>query len=232
MSKSIGPKIVGHRGVKGLEHENTIKGFKLAKSLGLDAVEFDTIPTRDGKFVVVHDDDLQKLTGKKIIVTQTDYADLAEIKLANGETIPLLYDVLSLLRGTAVVLDIKTDKHLPELFAILDHFADMDITVTSWQTPWVSTEFKKQRPHIPAFVERYYIPIGALNSVRRRKADGLNMFYWWLNPVTYYLACRRGKQIQVYTVNNVFVARMIRRFYPDVWICTNNPHLLKKALKQ
>lgn len=223
-------KIVGHRGVKGLEHENTIRGFLLARSLGVDAIEFDVLATRDGRFVVCHDDNLQKLTGKRQYISRMDYADVAEIHLANGETIPLLYDVLQVLQDVPVVIDIKSDTYLPELLAILDCYPDMDITVTSWLTPWVSTYLKKHRPHIPALIERYYLPFRFMRSIRNRQADGINLRLIWLNPITYYLVRRRGLTMQVYTVNNPWVARYIRRFYPDAWICSNYPHVLKQLL--
>jgi glycerophosphoryl diester phosphodiesterase len=223
-------KIVGHRGAKGLEHENTVKGFKLAKSLGIDAVELDVFATSDGKFVVCHDDNLKKLTGKRQFITKLTYAELAEIHLGNGETIPLLYDVLSLLEGVPVILDVKSDTYLPDLYALLDRYPNMDIVITAWLVPWVATEFKKHRPHIPALIERYYLPFGIMRSVKKRGADGLNLRYWWLNPVTYWAIRRRGMTIQVYTVNNIRLARHIKKYYPEAWICTNYPDVLKSAL--
>jgi glycerophosphoryl diester phosphodiesterase len=224
-------KVVGHRGAKGLEHENTIKGFKLARTLGVDAVELDVIATRDGKFVVFHDYDLERLAGRNHKVEYITYAELAEIHLKNGETIPLLYDVLSILRGTPVVLDVKTDTYLPDLYELLDKFPDMDITVTSWLKPWVTAEFKKSRPHIPAFVERYYLPFGLMRSARKHNADGLNLRYWWMNPLTYYAAKRRGMQIQVYTVNNPWHAKLLKMLYPGIWICTNFPDRILASLQ-
>lgn len=224
-------KIVGHRGAKGLEHENTVKGFKLAKTLGVDAVELDVMATRDGKFIVFHDYDLKRLGGLRGKIEKLTYAELAEIHLHNGETIPLLYDVLAILRGIPVVLDIKTDTYLPELFRILDHYPEMDITVTAWLKPWVATEFKKQRPHIPAFVERYYLPFGLMRSAKKHQADGLNLRHWWMNPITYRAAKKRGMQIQVYTVNNIWHARLLKKLYPDVWICTNYPDRVLTGLR-
>jgi glycerophosphoryl diester phosphodiesterase len=223
-------KIVGHRGAKGLEHENTIKGFKLAKTLGVDAVELDVMATCDGKFIVFHDYDLKRLAGRRKKIEQMTYTELAEIHLENGETIPLLYDVLSILRGIPVVLDVKTDSNLPGLYKILDQFPDMDITVTAWIKPWVATEFKKNRPHILAFVERYYLPFGLMRSVNKHRADGLNLYHWWMNPITYHLARRRGMQIQVYTVNNLWHARILKKLYPGIWICTNFPDRMLAGL--
>lgn len=223
-------KIVGHRGAKGLELENTIKGFKRARSLGIDAIELDVLSTRDGKIVVCHDNNLLRLSGRRKYVSRMDYGELAEIHLTNGETIPLLYDVLALLKGIPVVLDVKTDKFIPELFAVLARYPELDFTIVTW-LPRIIPTCKRLRPDIPVFVERYLSPLLLMRSIYKHGADGLNLHYWWLNPLTYRAATRKGFKIQVYTINNVLLARMIKKFYPGVWICTNHPDVLLKHLQ-
>ncbi len=50
--------IVGHRGAPRRARENTIASFDFAEGFGVDAVELDVRPTRDGEAVVFHDDDI------------------------------------------------------------------------------------------------------------------------------------------------------------------------------
>lgn len=223
-------KIVGHRGATGVELENTIRGFKFAKSLGVDAIEFDVLPTRDGAFVVCHDNDLSRLTGVQQFISQMTFAELAEIHLANGETIPLLYDVLAIVGKIPVVIDIKSDRHLDKLFEILAKYPKLDITIVT-ELGAIIKDCKQFRPDIPAFVQRHHSPAFLLRSVKKHGADGLNLNYYWLNPLLYWQARRKGLKIQAYTVNNVLVARMIKRLYPGVWICTNHPDVFLKSLK-
>ena len=49
-------RITGHRGAAGVVPENTLKGFRYAIELGVDAVECDVHLTRDGQAVVMHDE--------------------------------------------------------------------------------------------------------------------------------------------------------------------------------
>lgn len=49
------PLIVGHRGSRGLEPENTVKAFRKAVALGARGLEMDLFITRDGQVVVTHD---------------------------------------------------------------------------------------------------------------------------------------------------------------------------------
>lgn len=53
--------IIGHRGAAGLEAENTIRSFKKAAELGVDAIEMDLRLRNDGEIVVVHDPDPKRI---------------------------------------------------------------------------------------------------------------------------------------------------------------------------
>ncbi|BCZ90570.1 glycerophosphodiester phosphodiesterase [Thermus thermophilus] len=65
------PLRLGHRGAPLKAKENTLESFRLALEAGLDGVELDVWPTRDGVFAVRHDPDTP--LGP---VFQVDYADL------------------------------------------------------------------------------------------------------------------------------------------------------------
>jgi glycerophosphoryl diester phosphodiesterase len=57
--------IIGHRGAPAYGGENTLWGFQKALDLGADGFELDLIPTKDGKLIVGHDFDLDRLIGKQ-----------------------------------------------------------------------------------------------------------------------------------------------------------------------
>lgn len=221
-------KIIGHRGAKGLELENTIQSFKRARQLGLDAIEFDIRATRDGKFIICHDDNLWRVSGKFTRVSKLSYDELAEIHLKNGETIPLLYDVLALLQDIPLILDLKTDQHPTEFFEIINSYPGLELTIVS-RLPRAIAACKRLRPDIPVFAE-WYLSAELLTQFLHEGADGLNLFYLWLNPFIYHYAKRHHMQLHVYTVNNVTLAKMLKKFFPDIWICTNHPDKLLAAL--
>src|SRR5262245_34644403 len=56
------PIVVGHRGVPALHQENTLAGVRRAMSFGIPAVELDVQLTKDRRAVVLHDDDMRRLT--------------------------------------------------------------------------------------------------------------------------------------------------------------------------
>ena len=57
--------IVGHRGFRSQYPENTIPSFIAAMDYGLDSLEFDVHPTKDGKLVVTHDHTVESCSNGK-----------------------------------------------------------------------------------------------------------------------------------------------------------------------
>lgn len=96
---------VGHRGARAYEIENTIESFKKAIELGVNAIEFDVRKTKDGKLVVIHDDNLRRVFGKEIAINQ---AALKELKQITENKIPTLAEALQF-------IDKKVEKILIEL---------------------------------------------------------------------------------------------------------------------
>ncbi len=133
MTPSPTPWILAHRGASGHAHENTREAFRLARDLGADGVELDVHAARDGGLVVHHDPDLPGAGPIAALDTPTITAHV----LPNGETVPLLHEVLDLLGPAEVWVEIKSlaerwDQHLlrvldagptPERYAVhsFDH---------------------------------------------------------------------------------------------------------------
>mgnify|MGYP002627404479 CR=1 FL=1 len=56
-------RFVAHRGLSGLETENTCAAFLAAGLRGYWGIETDVHPTPDGRFVCSHDRDLRRISG-------------------------------------------------------------------------------------------------------------------------------------------------------------------------
>lgn len=106
-SKENNP-VIAHRGAfKKLNlPENSIAALKQAIKLGCTGSEFDVHATSDSVLVVNHDPDFFNL-----VIEKTPYAELAQHKQSNGETIPKLRDFLMQglrnNKGTMLVCEIK-----------------------------------------------------------------------------------------------------------------------------
>ena len=81
-------KMIAHRGLCGLEKENTCSAFVAAAMHSYYGIETDVHVTKDGKFILCHDDDLKRVAGKDWIIEETEFAKLRKVKLfdTDGKT--------------------------------------------------------------------------------------------------------------------------------------------------
>ena len=74
-------QIIAHRGLSGIEVENTEAAFIAAGKHSYYGIEADVRKTADGKFVMCHDADLERISGQKIDVESSTLDDLVNIPL-------------------------------------------------------------------------------------------------------------------------------------------------------
>ena len=120
--------LLGHRGARGEALENTLAGFQLAQNLqtaGLVGVEFDVQLSADGRLIIFHDDNLQRLCGQQSRIDQLSLAEIQRYSQLNYEqsghkqsghkqpvhNIMPLADLAPVLQGfTYIELEIKTQE--------------------------------------------------------------------------------------------------------------------------
>ena len=79
--------LTAHRGLSAIEPENTLPAFKAACEAKYNYVEFDIEPTSDGKWIVLHDDDLRRTTNGHGKITERTLAEVSALKIDNGANI-------------------------------------------------------------------------------------------------------------------------------------------------
>ena len=73
-------KLIAHRGVSGLEQENTVASFLLASYKTYFGIETDVHVTKDNKFIICHDDNIKRVTGINKVIEESTYDELKRIK--------------------------------------------------------------------------------------------------------------------------------------------------------
>ena len=125
-SKNV--QMVAHRGVSGLETENT--AFRAAAEAGY-GVELDIQLSRDGQVVVFHDDNTQRVAGDAMVVEETTYETLRSLRLKdtdgqrgrNDLRIPSLREYVRICKkyGKVGVLELKNRFTIDDIRRIVDH---------------------------------------------------------------------------------------------------------------
>jgi glycerophosphoryl diester phosphodiesterase len=111
------PLILGHRGMPRAHQENTMAGIRAALEMGADGVEIDVFSTTDGKVVLFHDEQTERLTGVKGNITEMSWDEVSRLRIRRRldvgggewvdypreESIPLLEDVLDEFGGRLLI---------------------------------------------------------------------------------------------------------------------------------
>ena len=112
------PSIIAHRGASGYEYENSRAAFRRALMLDADAIELDVHATCDGILVVHHDAEVPGVGP----IAELTLAQARQLRIRNGETLPLLQEVLDLVGELTVWIEVKglRPEHDQALLAVLN----------------------------------------------------------------------------------------------------------------
>ncbi len=80
-------QLIAHRGLCGLEKENTLCAFVAAGNRSYFGVETDVHVTADGQFILIHDNSTKRVAGEEqtYAVEQTDFATLRGVTLLDRD---------------------------------------------------------------------------------------------------------------------------------------------------
>lgn len=234
------PKTISHRGVDGIENpngaQNTIPALIKTSKLKPDLVEMDIQETKDGQFVVMHDPNLQALTG--VNGAPQDYT-LDQLKhmtvKENGYTapIPSFDDYLETANrlDQKLLVEIKTSKkdspdmmknflakYEDKLLAYGHEVQSLDYTVVS-----------NVEEHAVLIKSSYILPYNFIYP--RTEADAYTMEETTLNKRFTSAAHAGGRKVYAWTINDTDTMRRMMSYNVD-GVITDELTLLKQEIKE
>ena len=121
------PKLIAHRGAKSLAPENTMQAYVQAVKNGINWIELDVQLSLDGEVFIFHDDDMERLTGKKGQVTDLTLKEIKTLDVGSwfdpkfaGAKIPTLDEYLAWMRKNQQVFTDIEIKKKPEADVIYE----------------------------------------------------------------------------------------------------------------
>lgn len=107
-------KVFAHRGFSGKYPENTMRAFKEALKLDIDGIELDVHKSKDGKLVVIHDEDVKRTFNGEGEIKDFTFDELRKLSCKKVDFkndvecgIPLLEEVLDLIKNKPIILNIE-----------------------------------------------------------------------------------------------------------------------------
>jgi glycerophosphoryl diester phosphodiesterase len=113
---------IGHRGIMGVEPENTLRSFVAAQQGGLDVIELDLHLSKDGALVVMHDTDVDRTTDGTGPIAEKTLAELRTLDAGRGERVPVFEEVLDAVKAPlqAEIKDVAAARALAEVLLARD----------------------------------------------------------------------------------------------------------------
>ncbi|MCT2591378.1 glycerophosphodiester phosphodiesterase [Streptomyces sp. N2-109] len=139
---------VGHRGLMGVEPENTLRSFRRAEREGLDVIELDLHLSKDGALVVMHDAVVDRTTDGSGPIGGLTLAELRGLDAGQGERVPVFEEVVAAVRAPlqAEIKDRAAARVLAE--AVREHDLHRRVTVISFHDDALR-ETREQLPEMP-----------------------------------------------------------------------------------
>lgn len=222
--------VIAHRGASAEKPENTLAAFRRALALKVDGIELDVQLTADGVPVVFHDTSLRRLTGRPGRLANQTWCQLEELRVADTEPIPRLADVLSLVRGRAVVqIELKRGAAVAPVVRVVRHAgAGPWVIFASFEAPLVG-EAARLAPEIPRMLiaEGRGGPKKLLRQMAAASASGLSLNHKAVRNRAMVVAIHAGGAVLwCWTVNDATTARRLAGWGVDA-LLGDNPGLLR-----
>lgn len=187
--------------------ENSLQAIARSLELGVDAIEID-IWQIEGELLVTHDRRLGRQLQGEGLLTQKPLHELRRLTLENGEPIPTLTQVLTLVGNRALLnIEIKGPDCAPALITTLrgfsrDHQMSPDQYIVSSFDHQQLLQMLQQAPDIRRGVLIEGIPLDYAQCCSALNAYSFNTHLSFLNQALVDDARRRGLKNWVYTVNH------------------------------
>ncbi len=208
-------RVMGHRGVPSLAPENTLGGFAKAAAVGARWVELDVTLLQDHTPVVHHDATLERCSDHGGKLSALLPADLEGVNNAAlypdwpAEPVPLLTDVLDLLKaqGTGLNLEIKSHSFDPKLTAqvVIDtlkgRFPEERLMISSFELP-VLAEVARCAPQIALGLICDELPDDWLAQARKLNLFSIHCNWRYLSQHCIAEIKQQGLQLYCWTAND------------------------------
>ncbi len=79
------PRMIAHRGLSGIELENTCSAFVAAGNRSHFGIETDVHVTQDGQYIIIHDDSTKRVGLDDLIVEYSTFETLRSLRLADKD---------------------------------------------------------------------------------------------------------------------------------------------------
>ncbi|MFX1299510.1 MAG: glycerophosphodiester phosphodiesterase, partial [Promethearchaeota archaeon] len=207
---------------------------QLAITWGADGIECDVQSSHDGEMVIFHDPTLDRLTNGSGLVAERTLKELKRLHVGEGEQIPTLAEVLTLLKPQPqfiINLDVKVQGIEIKILKEIQSQNLLNRTLVSSFIPQVLMKFRELNADIATgWIYGYNYE----NPVKEAKKIGCTALHPRLDLVSEELrqvSRQQGLMLNPWSINSEGDMRRFIKLSVD-WIITDNPRQLLRILNR
>jgi glycerophosphoryl diester phosphodiesterase len=226
--------IFAHRGASGVEPENTLRAIRAALATNVDGVEVD-IHQVGQRLLVIHDRWLHRTTSGLGQLHQYSFEELRLLDAGDGEVIPDLEEVLSLISGKCTInLELKNISSLSVLYRYLRdaiskyNFSSSQILISSFNHRLLH-KIKQEQAQFPLGALTSCYPLEYAKFAEDLSARSVHLDIEHISQTFVNDAHNRGLKVFVYTVDELEDINEMRRLGVD-GVFSNFPTKIKSHL--
>jgi len=226
------PLVIAHRGDPSAALENSLAAIHHALSYPADMIEIDIRKSRDNMLYVMHDKNTLRTAGINIDIEKSASAEIAGIKLKNGEPVPTLTDVVKIISSKAGLnLEIKSDG---AGLLTAEYLASSDYHGYVLVSSFKEDEILAVRRLLPALPTSMIFDVFSPHDVSSYGAKGykiISLRKMTISEKLIKLCHEQGIQVYVWTVDDEEEMKKMISWRVD-GIYSNKPGVLKRLIER
>ncbi len=217
------PRMIAHRGLSGIELENTCSAFVAAGNRSYFGIETDVHVTADGQFIIIHDDSTKRVALDDLTVENSTYETLRSLRLCDKDGKRGRKDLL--LPSLAEYIQICKKYEKISVLELKNHMQPKDIDgiiavieAENWleKTIFISFDLPNMiyiREKLPQQKAQYLVDKNAdwdavMDALNRYHLD-LDAHYCFITEERLKALHAAGKEVNVWTVDHLEDARRL-----------------------
>lgn len=206
-------KIIAHRGLSGIEVENTSSAFVAAGNRSYFGIETDIHKSADGNFVISHDDNFERTAGQALFIKDLTVDELQNIILFDKDKTknrrdlrpPLLANYLSIVKKYEkhAVIELKSDFTEDDIFHIIEIIKEHDYLDNVTFISFNYDNLLRVRKILPSQSAQYLFWKITDEEIARLKRDKIDVDVWCRDITREQIeACHKaGLKVNCWTVD-------------------------------
>lgn len=200
--------VIGHRGMVSQGVENSLESLEAAAKAGATYSELDIILSKDGHFIVSHDDNLKRLTGKNITISQSQAEDILGLKIKqNGHESHLIsfedHVAKAKQLGIKLLVELKPTGNEPDNYEQLfvDKMKELHVA-SSYLVMSSDLKTIEKVKRLDSAIQSGHTISFQLGDFTSQKVDFYAIEDFSYNELLARKAHQNGKKIYVWTINS------------------------------